>query len=296
MEAYLVKTVSFAEETVTSRSTEGTIYKKHLDPDGKVTGRVLMLHGLGDHSGPHGWAATMLLDKGYAVDQFDWPGHGKSSGWRGDIPSVANAIDLIEETIESMESPPVGYYAHSTGAFILLHYFREKGFLKSGDTHPWVWLSSPLLQPGFNQAELKKKVAASVANLFPKLTFDTGTTRSKVCDVNAPDSKSRLSDFEGYHNRVSARFGSSLLEYEPRIGECAKAFPSNASVLLTQGDQDKICPPHFAFDFFLELSSQQKTLVVVKGARHEVFRESMRKSYWNTASSWLDMRSRISND
>ncbi|ACS89717.1 MAG: Lysophospholipase, alpha/beta hydrolase superfamily [Thermococcus sibiricus] len=41
-------------------------------------GWVVLVHGLGEHSGRYGKLIKMLNEQGFAVYTFDWPGHGKS--------------------------------------------------------------------------------------------------------------------------------------------------------------------------------------------------------------------------
>lgn len=49
-------------------------------------GWVVLVHGLGEHSGRYGKLISMLNEAGFAVYTFDWPGHGKSPG-RGGTPA-----------------------------------------------------------------------------------------------------------------------------------------------------------------------------------------------------------------
>ena len=56
----------------------------------------------GDHIACHDWAATRMARAGFSPEGFDWPGHGKSGGRRGDLKTVEFACDLIDEIIEGM--------------------------------------------------------------------------------------------------------------------------------------------------------------------------------------------------
>jgi len=271
-----------------SKTGPGSIFRRKFSPVGKVRGPVLMLHGLGDHSGTHLGTASLLCSLGYEVHAFDWPGHGQSSGWRGDIPDVTDAFALIDEAFEEMEGLPSGIFAHSTGAFLFLRYLQWK---KEEDLAapeiPWLWLNSPLLRPGHNQSESKKKLAGWIARYAPRIPLTTGVRRSDVCHVEHPDVHSTRKDFAGCHNRVSARFGFSLLQSEESVMNSAPVLPADTRLLMIQGDEDQICPPAFAFEFFGKAKCHSKTLVYVKGARHEIFRESVRASFFAAARCWF---------
>ncbi len=273
-------------ETVTVSSTTGTgIYRRHVDVDRAE--KVLLLHGLGDHIGCHDWAAKLLLQSGFSPEGFDWPGHGQSTGRRGDIPGVDAAIQLIDEMINQMKSPPVGVFAHSTGGFVLLHYLDEK--ICRGETIPfrWIWLNSPLLRPGHNQSALKKYGAKWLGQYLPRLTFPTGVTRKHCCHMENANKGDPRTDFEGCHNRVSLRYGNSLLDYESKGFSTGIPIPDSLRLLFSQGNEDPICPPHLAMNFFQQIPAIDKTFILIKGARHEAFREEDPQSFHNSAAAWL---------
>lgn len=276
--------MQFLEATTASSTTGTAIYRRSIDTPGE---KALLLHGLGDHIACHDWAAELLLRAGFSPEGFDWPGHGQSAGRRGDIASVDTAIRLMDEIISQMESPPVGVFAHSTGGFVLLHYLDEK--IRRGETPPfrWVWLNSPLLHPGHNQPQLKQKAAKWLGQYFPRLTFSTGVSRKQCCHLeNAAKGDDRI-NFEGCHNRVSLRYGNSLLDYDSRGYSEGGPISESLRVLISQGDEDPICPPHLAKEFFQKLPATDKTFVLIKGARHEAFREENPQSLTNSVAAFF---------
>jgi len=282
------------EELKQSRVFSGTILRRVHSPDpekgSQKKGCVLMLHGLGDHSGTHLQISELLASLGYTAHSFDWPGHGGSSGWRGDIPDLLDAFHLIDEALSAFTSPVAGIYAHSTGAFLFLQYLLWKKDDSNETPHfPFIWLSSPLLRPAHNQSALKKSAAEWVAKVAPRLPLTTGVSRALVCHVEHPDVPSARPDFAGCHNRVSARFGFNLIKAEEKIPEAALLISKNSRLFLAQGDDDRICPATFAIDFFHRIPVPQKVLLFVGEARHEIFRESMRRTYFSAARAWLQL-------
>ena len=276
------------EESKQSRVFSGTILRRTHTPESGTCGSILMLHGLGDHSGTHLQIAELLSSLGYTVHAFDWPGHGGSSGWRGDIPDLLDAFHLIDEALSLFDSPIAGIYAHSTGAFLFLQYLLWKE--KEPDETPHfsrIWLSSPLLRPGHNQSTFKKTAAEWVAKVAPRLPLSTGVSHSQVCHVEHPDVSSTKADFAGCHNLVSARFGFNLIKAEDNILEAASLIPENTRLFLAQGDDDNICPASFAFDLFDRIRVPDKVFFFVSDARHEIFREPMRRSYFSAVRAWF---------
>ena len=275
------------EETRLSSRTGFSIYHRSFESiSSHAGGKVLLLHGLGDHIACLDWAAELLLQAGFSPEGFDWPGHGQSSGKRGDVPGVEAAHQLIDETIARMDSPPVGVFTHSTGGLLILTYLEKK--ILRGEEFPfeWMWLNSPLLHPEQNQSNLKMKAAKWLENYLPRLTFSTGVTREQCCHMeNAGKDDPRI-NFDGCHNRVSLRYGNSLLDVRRNSSEDFRV-PESMRILLSQGDEDPVCPPFLAMDFFNRIKAADKTFILVHGARHEAFREADTNSFYGSARAWL---------
>lgn len=248
-------------------------------------GSVLILHGLGDHSARHDWAASRMIRAGYRPIGFDWPGNGGSSGIRGDMPVVADGLALIDSILEEWKIAPTGIYAHSTGAFLLLPWLASRA-----SDHPglrWVWLSSPLLRPSHGQPVLKVAVAKLLARFFPTMTLSNGVQARDCYHTRADPAAEAKFSRDGGHHRVSLRFALSLLAEEPGLLDLAPHLRPDLAFLLTQGMEDRICPPGYAEALFQKLPSARKTWVAVGGARHEPFREPEPESFANAVDSWL---------
>lgn len=257
-------------------------------------GTVLILHGLGDHSGRHDWAAGQAIRAGYRAVGFDWPGNGGSDGIRGDMPLVADAGGLIEAILESRGLCPAGIFAHSTGAFLVLPWLASAA--KEALPLRWVWFSSPLLRPSHRQPDLKVVVAKLLARHFPTMTLSNGV-HARDCYHTGfdPFAESAFSKAGGHH-RVSLRFAVSLLAEEAGLLDLASRLRSDLSFLLTQGMEDPICPPAFAEDLFQRLPGRGKTLLLASGSRHEPFREPESQAFANAVRNWLGSQAANGSD
>jgi len=102
---------------------------------------AVLLHGYLDHAGLNRHAVHALLESGCAVVAFDMPGHGLSSGARGDIGDFREYSDVLHRVLatsrlhlEAAEAerggdpakplPLVGV-GHSTGAAALLEHLEH---------------------------------------------------------------------------------------------------------------------------------------------------------------------------
>lgn len=250
---------------------------------------VLVLHGLGDHSARHAWAAGVVARSGRRPAGFDWPGNGGSEGVRGDMPAVEESATLLEEMLERLDLHPEGVFAHSTGAFLALAWLgrRPRGLQRLGNLR-WLWLSSPLVRPSHGQPAWKIALARSLARRFPRLTLGNGV-RARDCyhtglTLSAESSFAR----EGGHHRVSLRFATSLLAAEDGILAAAAALPTGLAYLVTHGVEDRVCPPIHAEALVRSLPGARKTCLFASGARHEPFREPEPESFANAVRAWLE--------
>lgn len=271
----------------------GTTVCRHLfiPPVPEPSGRVLLLQGLGDHLGCHRRAAELFASRGLLGAGVDWPGHGRSEGKRGHIANLEVTHRLIEETLERLgeiggRSGPTLLYAHSTGAFFCLDYLRTMSRPDGASRFDGVWLSSPLLQPAHGQPSLLVKAAPWIARLAPTLTFDTGV-RPERCRHLTPESAADPAEALCHH-RVSAALGAALLAASVDLPELARALTDPLRVLITQGEEDTICPPAFSREFFRAIPAVRKTYALLPGLRHECLREPDPAPVLDAAAAWLD--------
>ena len=276
------------DEMVESTGTGHRIFRREISPtDGEVTGVFLMLHGLGDHQGCHIEAAELFSDKGFAIVGIDWPGNGESEGIRGDIPGVTVACKLIDETLEFIEDKfpgkPIGLYGHSTGGFFSLRYLG----IRKMNPFRWIWLSSPLVNPRHGKPPFLQKLAPIVARWFPKLTVSSGVTREKCRHIRPDNPAPGTHLIEDRHRRVSLRLGADLLAHADQIPEVIPVLADPTTLLITQGDEDDVCPGEFSQPLFEKIQLTDKNYALLHGLRHEMFREPANVEFLKIVEHWI---------
>lgn len=88
-------------------------------------GTILMLHGYASDSSRLSPTAGYFLSRGWVVLLADLPGHGLSTGKRGDVPSFFIYGDMVQRLVEELLPPlprPWMALGHSTGGLALLDY------------------------------------------------------------------------------------------------------------------------------------------------------------------------------
>ena len=261
---------------------------------GESRGTVLLLHGLGDHLGCHLRAAELFCDRHFVGVGVDWPGHGRSEGKRGHINGLPEAFEVIDETIDWIEDQgfppgPRGAYAHSTGAFLLLHYLYHRRKARSG-TRPlfdWIWLSSPLMRPDSNHSTTVIWASRWLSRMHPTFTFDT-KVRPELSRHIVPEGEAASEQMDGCHHKVSAALGSGLILAGRHLDRTATCIEDPTRLLLTQGEEDQICPAAFSRDYFEKIPASDKTYALLPGLRHEVMREPGNEAVVAMIEEWLD--------
>jgi alpha-beta hydrolase superfamily lysophospholipase len=84
-------------------------------PDGAAPrGSLLIVHGLGEHSGRYDHVARRLTAIGLTVHGYDQRGHGRSEGPRGSLPADDALLDDLRFVFERIQPAPV-VLGHSLG-------------------------------------------------------------------------------------------------------------------------------------------------------------------------------------
>jgi lysophospholipase len=225
-------------------------------------GWIVLVHGLGEHSGRYGKLISMLNDAGFGVYAFDWPGHGKSPGKRGHT-SVEEAMEIIDSIIEELNDKPF-LFGHSLGGLAVIRYAETRP-----DKIKGVVASSPALAkspktPGFMVA-----LAKILGKIAPGLTLSNGLD-PKLLSRN-PDAVKRYIEDPLVHDRISAKLGVSIFDNMEAAHREAEGI--KVPVLLLVGTGDLITPPEGSRKLFEELKVKDKTIKEFEGAYHEIFED-----------------------
>lgn len=286
-------------ESYVSPSMDGaSLHRQIFHPTrGESAGTVLLMHGLGDHLGCHLRAAEMFCDRHFLGAGVDWPGHGRSDGKRGHIDGLEQVFAVIDETLDWMDSQsfpsgPRGLYAHSTGAFFALHYLyhREQTRPRDPEAGPlfdWIWLSSPLMRPDNDHSAPVIWASRWLARFYPTFTFDTKVRPERSRHI-VPEGPAASEQMDGCHHHVSAALGAGLVNAGRWLDRTAPLIHDPTRLLLTQGEEDGICPAEFSRDYFEKIPARDKTYALLPGLRHEIMREPGNEKVVAMIEAWLD--------
>ena len=225
-------------------------------------GWVVLIHGLGEHSGRYERLIRMLNDAGFAVYTFDWPGHGRSPGRRGHT-SVEEAMEIIDSIIEELNEKPF-LFGHSLGGLAVIRYAETRADKVRG-----VVASSPALARSPKTPSFMVALAKFLGKIAPGITMSNGLD-PKLLSRN-PEAVRRYINDPLVHDRISARLGRSIFENMELAHREAKRI--NVPILLIVGTGDVITPPEGSRRLFKELTVEDREIREFEGAYHEIFED-----------------------
>ncbi|MGD0248330.1 MAG: lysophospholipase [Candidatus Limnocylindrales bacterium] len=91
---------------------------------GEPWARVLIVHGIGEHSGRYQRTGRLMSEAGLDVQAFDLRGHGLSGGRRVYVRRWDDFLDDVEVRLAALRQRggPIVLFGHSLGALIALTY------------------------------------------------------------------------------------------------------------------------------------------------------------------------------
>jgi acylglycerol lipase len=117
--------MAFSSVTTEGSGADGTpLFVRSWPPAGKPWARVLIVHGIGEHSGRYERTGRLMADAGLDVHAFDLRGHGASGGRRVYIDRWDDFLEDVEGRLAGLRGTglPVVLFGHSMGALIALTY------------------------------------------------------------------------------------------------------------------------------------------------------------------------------
>lgn len=248
--------------------------------------RVVIAHGLGEHSGRYLQVIKRLINNGISVWAMDHRGHGRSQGSRGHILSFNDYIlDLKQMLAIARKEMPVTMklflLGHSMGGCMALFLSQSYPEAING-----VIASSPGLRPAMKVPVIKGAVGKMMSSIWPTLTLDNELNSSHISHdssvVAAYDNDPLV------HRRVSARWFTEFMAAMERTLQ--RASEVTIPILMQVAGDDRIVDPEASRQFFKNVRSSDKTLYLYDGLYHEIYNETEdhRKKVLSDLDNWLN--------
>jgi alpha-beta hydrolase superfamily lysophospholipase len=231
-------------------------------------GRLLAVHGHGEHSGRFGRVAECAAAAGLDFHAFDLRGHGRSGGRRGHARSfdlLLSDLDSIRRRVGSDETKlPTFLFGHSLGGLIVGRYVQEYGFPTLGGTV----LVAPFVDLALRPPTWKLRFADVADRLLPSLTMDN-EIRAEMLSRTREEREEREND-PLVHSRMSARLWGEMRRNAGVL--VRRAEQSRTHFLLQLAGADRVVSTPAALDLGTRLGGNAR-VVVYDDAYHDVYHD-----------------------
>ncbi len=259
------------------------IYTRNVAPE-EVKGVVVLVHGMGEHSGRYiENVIPTLLKVSLAVVSYDNVGHGKSNGKRGHCPSYSTLMEILGMVAERAESlypdVPLFLYGHSMGGNLVLNYALRNSVKING-----IVATSPYLRLAFKPPKWKMVLGKLMLKVLPSITLPSGLDPEGISRIPAEVEKYVKDPM--VHDRVSPMFSFPIME----AGEWAIANANSllTDTLLLHGTGDQVIDYTATEEF--HKNSNRTELQLFEGAFHELHHDKCQVELLAVITKWLKKR------
>ena len=247
---------------------------------------IAIVHGLGEHSGRYAAFAADMVRARFTCVALDLPGHGETSGPRGDIPAWTQLRDQIVPAMftatrglpDQPPELPTILLGHSMGGVIALdHALTQPRALSA------LVLSSPALRTAM--PPWWKLALANVARLAtPSAGFPNGLDVDGI-SRDAEVVRAYRTD-PLVHEKISPRTYFAFNEAAQRCRRDIRGL--QVPTLMLQGMADRVVDPKGALEAAGTAPHGMLRFVTLSDAFHETLNDTGREAVIRDLAAWLD--------
>ncbi len=260
-------------------------YERGWEPDDSVLGRVVFLHGYGEHCSRYVEMGHIFCEAGFSVHTFDQRGYGHSPGRRAyvhDFDVLLKDVDTFLEHIRPrISGKPWFFMGHSMGGLVLASYVETRKVDARG-----LIFSSPFLAISADVPAFLLKLADVLGTLTPWLPVAGVDNRYLSRDpkiVEAAD-KDPLSN----HGPVRARTGA---QFNRAIARARANFHRiTAPAYIIHGGDDRVVPNLGSKLLYEQCGSNDKSLRIYEGGYHELWNDLDKAVVLAGICEWMKAR------
>ncbi|MBE2222263.1 MAG: alpha/beta hydrolase [Anaerolineae bacterium] len=258
------------------------LYYQSWRPKKGAVAVLIIVHGLGEHSGRYMNLVTPLVTHGYAIYAFDNRGHGRSAGQRGHVQSFSDLrqdLALFQQLVKEQEGErPLFIMGHSLGGLIVLD-----TVLRDSTGYKGVIASSPALDTGGVSAALMT-ASKILSRVWPTLSFPSGLEVNAI-SRDSEEVQAYLDD-SLVHDKGTPRLA---IESQNTIVWCQEhADNLQIPILIIHGSADRITSPVSSREFFDKITFADKTYIDYEGGYHESLNDIHQQEAAADIEHWLN--------
>ena len=244
---------------------------------------LIVVHGLGEHSGRYANVVNQVVPLGYAVYGLDHLGHGRSEGTRVYVDSFSDYTKTLDTFVSMVKEwqpgKPCFMLGHSMGGLITSTYLLDHQERLDGAI-----LSGPAVKVGDSVSKLTITLGQILSTVVPK----AGLVQLEATAVSRDPAvvEAYLTDPLVHTGKTTARLAAELVKSMQRV--TAQSAEIDLPLLLLQGGKDTLVDPSGAQMLYDTVSSPDKTLHVYPELYHEVHNEPEKAQVLSDLTAWLE--------
>lgn len=247
---------------------------------------VVVVHGLGEHSGRYEQFGVRMAGYGFSTYAFDQRGHGASEGRRGHVRAfdvLLQDLDRFRREVQGLADArtPLFLLGQSLGGLIVLRYQEEYNTVFNGAIVAAPWLATAMTVPRW-----KVTLAAAVSKLLPALPFGSGLRAEDLS--HDPDAVEAYRGDPRVHGRITPRL---FVEASAAMGLVLQRADQlrDPLLFLIPGD-DRVVDAQKGLQFARQLPADLTTIKLYPGMYHEVLNEVDRQRPMRDIRDWIAAR------
>ena len=258
------------------------LYRRSWQPESEPRAAIMLVHGVGEHSGRYMNVVGPLVEAGYAVYSYDQRGHGVSPGprvhidrwteYRGDLSTYVRIV------AEQVPDVPIVLYGHSMGSLVVLDYLLQRPSGIAGAI-----ISGVALEPVGVANRATIAMARVLTHVLPRLSVDLGIDPSAL--TRDPGSQAARAADPLVTSRATVRWGTESLDTVVRIKQGMAGI--DLPLLVIHGGADQLNRPEGAKALFAAVASADKTLRIYPGVYHEPHNDLGHEQVASDIKDWM---------
>jgi alpha-beta hydrolase superfamily lysophospholipase len=280
--------INCAQGNFTGKGNVEIFFRKWVADRPKVN--VVIVHGLGDHSGRYSNLIETCAGKSISFFSLDNRGHGQSKGVRGHANSFMDYIFDLKMFINTIRkdypSLPLILLGQGFGGTIACRYALTYQNDLSG-----LILTSPGFIPTITIPFLKNKCMNVLSSMAPSIPISYGFNPLQLSHDQA--AVAGFSEDPMVHTSITPRLYTEYLENAAFCLDHSEQL--RIPLLILHGEEDHFCSPKGSAIVFEHVSSEDKILSLLPGLYHEIMNEDLkpRTKVLAAISKWIVSHSRI---
>ncbi len=260
------------------------LFCRHAKPFAEPRAVLVVLHGLGDHSGLYPMVPDAFLPLGIEIFAPDLRGNGRSPGQRAYLERWSELREDLRRLIIRVraERPtiPLFLLGNSMGGLVVLDYALH---------HPEgvrgvIAVSAPLGDLGVPLPLMA--LGRVLSRWWPRFSLNSGMDLSGL--ARDPDVVERVLRDPLFHRKGTARLSTEVTATIERVQDGAAGFP--VPVLVLHGAADRMVPPDGSRRFLGATGQPDRTLIEYPEGYHALLADVGGDQVLQDIAEWIARR------